>query len=136
MEFVNIIFGIIGLLIFGGVAYYLYTRNDKGDFVYNDEYRTVVRTKENSLILFYVTWCPYSQDALKTWNIIKNKYNNEKHLIIFSEIDCDKESELANTYNIKEYPTIILVKDGKNYEYDANLSEDSLHLFINTVMGK
>jgi len=136
MGFVNIIFGIIAVLIFGGVAYYLYTRTDTGDFVYNDEYRTTPHTKENSLILFYVTWCPHSQDALKTWNIIKNKYTNEKHLIVFSEVDCDKQSELANTYNIKEYPTIILVKEGKNYEYDANLSEDSLNLFINTVMGK
>ena len=136
MGIVNIIIGIIVAIILGGVAYYLYSSNIKSDFVYNDEYRTSPQEKENSLILFYVTWCPHSQDAFKKWTEIKHKYKNPKHTILFSEIDCDKNSDIANKYNIKEYPTIILVKDSKNYEYDANLSEDSLELFINTVMGK
>lgn len=135
MGIVNIIIGIIVAIILGGVAYYLYSSNKKNDFVYNDEYRTT-ENKENTIILFYVTWCPYSQDALKKWIDIKHKYKNPKHTILFSEIDCDQNSDIANTYNIKEYPTIILVKDSKNYEYDANLSEDSLELFINTVMNK
>jgi thioredoxin-like negative regulator of GroEL len=136
MDAVNIIVGIVVFIILGGVAYYMYTRNKKNEFVYNDEYRTTSQKTENSLILFYVTWCPHSQDALKKWNEIKYKYKNPKHIILFSEIDCEQNSDVANTYNIKEYPTIILVKDSKNYEYDANLSEDSLELFINTVMGK
>ena len=136
MSTVNIIIGIIVIIFFGGIGYYSYMRSLKSDFVYNDEYRTNIRSKEGELILFYVTWCPHSQDALTKWNVIKRKYNNLKHTISFSEIDCDKQSESAHKYNIKEYPTIILVKDSKNYEYDANLSEDSLYLFINTVMGE
>jgi thioredoxin-like negative regulator of GroEL len=136
MEMITIIVGFIVFIILGGVTYYLYTRNIKSDFVYNDEYRTTPQGKENTIILFYVTWCPHSQDAYKKWIEIKNKYKNPKHTILFSEIDCDKNSDIANNYHIKEYPTIILVKDSKNYEYDANLSEDSLELFINTVMGK
>lgn len=136
MSTVNIIIGLIVLIIFGGMAYYLYARKSKNDFVYNDEYRTNIRTKGGDLILFYVNWCPHSQDALTKWNVIKNKYTHPHHSIVFSEVDCEKNSEIATNYNITEYPTIILVKDSKNYEYDANLSEDSLNLFINTVMGK
>jgi thioredoxin-like negative regulator of GroEL len=132
----NIIIGIIVIIIFGGIAYYLYSRNFNNNFVYNDEYRNINRSKEGRLILFYVNWCPHSKESLDKWNIIKNKYNNPNHTILFSEVDCEKDSEIANNYNIKEYPTIILVKDSKNYEYDANLSEDSLNLFINTVMRK
>ena len=100
----------------------------------NDEYKSTSTVKEGNLILFYVTWCPHSQEALNKWNGIKDKYKNPDYTISFSESDCDKYSEVANKYNITEYPTIILVKDSKNYEYDANLSEDTLNLFINTVM--
>ena len=55
-------------------------------------------------------------------------------IINFSEVDCEKYSQMANQYKITEYPTIILTNKSINYEYDANLSEDSLQLFINTVM--
>jgi thioredoxin-like negative regulator of GroEL len=56
--------------------------------------------------------------------------------VSFTEIDCDKESAYADSFNIKEYPTIILLKGDKKYIYDANLSEDTLDLFINTIMNE
>ncbi len=133
MSMLNVLVGFIIFIIFGGVGYYLYNRK-KNEFVSNDEYKSTSTTKEGNLILFYVTWCPHSQEALNKWYGIKEKYKNSEYTIVFSETDCDKYSEVANNYNIKEYPTIILVKDSKNYEYDANLSEDTLELFINTVM--
>ena len=134
MSVYQILIGIIVFIILGGVGYYLYTRKTKHDFVSNDEYKSSDSVKEGNLILFYVNWCPHSREALNKWNDIKSKYNNPDYTISFSETDCDKYSELADTYNVKEYPTIILVKNSKNYEYDANLSEDTLNIFINTVM--
>jgi len=133
MSMIDIMVGIIVFILCSGLAYYLYSRK-KSKFVKNDEYKENDTKQQGSLILFYVNWCPYSQDALTKWETFKYKYNNPKFIIDFSETDCDKYSEVANKYNITEYPTIILVKDSKNYEYDANLSEDSLNLFINTVM--
>jgi len=130
----NLIILIIVTIIGSGIAYYLYKKNPN-QFVTNNEYVTP-DLKQIQLILFYVTWCPHSQAALKKWNDIQTSIANEHPncVIDFSAIDCDKNSEMANTFNIKEYPTIILVKGVTRYEYDANLSEDTLNLFINTVM--
>jgi thiol-disulfide isomerase/thioredoxin len=131
----NIWIILIGLIIITGISYYIYNNKiDTSIFIPNDEYRTDDSLPEGDIILFYVNWCPHSQTALTTWNNIKKKYNNKNYIINFSEIECDKNPDLANEYSIKEYPTIILVKNKLNYEFDANLTETSLNLFINTVM--
>jgi thioredoxin-like negative regulator of GroEL len=132
---VNIIIFIIITIIGAGIVYYLYKPKNK--FVTNNEYvDTETGAREIQLILFYVNWCPYSQTALTEWNKIQSNIAtaNPKYVIDFTEIDCDKNSEMANSFKIKEYPTIFLVKGVTRYEYDANLSEKTLNLFINTVM--
>ena len=40
---------------------------------------------------------------------------------------------MATEFNIKEYPTIILVMNNKKYVYDANLSELTLNKFLQAV---
>lgn len=125
------------LCIIGGVIVYYMYRPNPNKFVPNNEY-TDNKNTEIQLILFYVTWCPHSQKALADWEKMKSNISsaNSKYIIDFNTIDCEKESELAKTYNVTEYPTIFLVRGLKKYEYDANLSEDTLNLFINTVMKK
>jgi thioredoxin-like negative regulator of GroEL len=115
------------------------TKKDKNKFVTNNEFNLTKNT-DSVLMLFYVDWCKYSKNTITTWdeitnNITDNKYNN-KYKISFKKIDCDKEQELATMYKIKEYPTIILVNNDKKYIYDANLSKDTLDLFIDTVLNK
>ena len=131
----NIIIVGVAFIIAGVIAYYLYNRKSS-KFVYNQEYVSGDTKPEGDLILFYVSWCPHSQAALTKWNVIKDKYTHPKHKIVFSETECEQYSEVAAKYNITEYPTIILIKDSKNYEYDADLNEDTLEIFINTVMNQ
>ena len=136
----NINLGIIliMLIITSCIAYfiyiYVYTRPDPKLYVPNNEFVSTDTLLEGDLILFYVTWCPHSQKALKDWDLFKKSYSNPEYSISFSEIDCDAQSKLAEKYKITEYPTIILVKNSLNYEYDANIQTDALNLFINTVM--
>jgi len=127
-------------IIFSGLAYYLYGFLYKPNtkFVTNNEYKDVNKSIEAGLILFYTTWCPHCKKTRDKWDTLKvnSKYKNSNYIISFTEIDCDKQSSYADTFNIKEYPTIVLVRGDKKYIYDANLSEESLDLFINTIMNE
>ena len=127
-------------IIFSGVAYYFYKKFVKpsNKFITNNEFKSVTNTTEAELILFHTIWCPHCKTTMDIWNTLKgnNKYNNKKYIVNFTEIDCDKESAYADSFNIKEYPTIILLKGEKKYIYDANLSEETLELFINTIMNE
>ena len=138
-NYLYIYINIIGMvIIFGIIAYNLYNNFYKKynkNFITNNEFKPNT-TIEVVVILFYVKWCKYSDSTKALWDVIKvsDKYNNNTFNITFIEVDCDTTNSLIDEYKIKEYPTIILVKDSLNYEYDANLSEESLNLFINTVM--
>ena len=132
---------IIGMvIIFGIIAYNLYNNFYKKynkNFITNNEFKSNTTT-EVVVILFYVKWCKYSESTKKLWDVLKvgDKYNNNKFNITFIEVDCDTTNSLIDEYKIKEYPTIILVKNDKKYIYDANLREDTFDLFVNTIMNE
>ena len=136
----NIILAIGIFIILSIVAYYLYKKFFKKNkaFITNNEFKDVNNVKEADLLLFYTLWCPHCNKAKETWEALKasNKYNTDKYVVSFKEIDCEKESAYADSFEIKEYPTIILLKGEKKYIYDANLSEETLDLFVNTIMNE
>ena len=41
---------------------------------------------------------------------------------------------MASDFNIKEYPTIILVMNNKKYVYNANLEKLTLNKFLQAVV--
>ena len=128
---------VVGLIIFGGIGYYMYNTynlNDPTKFIANNEYKPDPSLKEGTLILFYVSWCPHSKKTMDQWNIKKEGYKNDIYSIKFTEIDCEKYTQMADKYNITEYPTIILLKNDKKYIYDAEFDNNTFDIFINSVM--
>ena len=124
------------LVLFAGIAYYIYKSKqlDPNRFIANDEFKSVEQVKEVELMLFSVDWCPHCLTTRKVWDTFKTSYKPESFIVTYTEIDCDKYTNTADSYNITEYPTIILIKNDIKYIYDAEISSDSLELFINTVM--
>ena len=133
------LFYVIGLIIFSSIAYYMYNKintKDPTKFIANNEYKSADNVKEGSLILFYVSWCPHSKKTMDQWNLKKQGYKNDLYAMTFTEIDCDKYTQMADKYNITEYPTIVLIKNDKKYIYDAEFDNKTFDLFINSVMGE
>jgi thiol-disulfide isomerase/thioredoxin len=133
----NTIIIIGAIFIFITVGYFLYNTFYKvksTNFIENNEYKPSSNMPDSNLLLFYTSWCPHCKTTMDLWNKIKlqNKYPN----LTFVEVDCETNIATAESYNITEYPTIILVKNNKKYIYDANLSETTLDIFINTVTNK
>ena len=134
MNYIIIFMLLISFIIIAYFFYIYYAKIDPNKFSPNNELKSISTIKEGSLILFYVTWCPHCKVALDKWKGIKQSYKNTNYIITFSELDCDKFTNMADKYNITAYPTIILVKNDKKYIYDAELDSNALELFINTVM--
>ena len=124
------------LLIFGIISYYIYKSKqlDPNRFIANDEFKADDGLTEIELMLFSVDWCPHCLDTRKVWDSFKTTFIPVGFIIVYTEIDCDKYANTADSYKITEYPTIILVKNDKKYIYDAEISNDTLELFINTAM--
>lgn len=104
-------------------------------FIENNEYKILKEKKKGTLHLFYAKWCPHSKKALLTYETIKKLYlNHKKYDLTFNEIDAEQNIDMADSYNIDSYPTIVLTYKNKKYIYDANLEELTFKMFIETIM--
>jgi thioredoxin-related protein len=81
------------------------------------------------VILFHTSWCGYCNEYLSTIlpasnkNVFDTVASNLEPLgkITFEKADGDKSIELAGTFGVKSYPTIVGVdKNGKNWIYQCN----------------
>jgi len=87
---------------------------------------------EAVLYFFYTDWCPHSQTAKPIMTNFKNKttggINGIK--VIHKHIDCDKEPEFADKFDVKGYPSIKLQYKSKVYDYDAKPDVNTLSQFL------
>ena len=131
----------IGLaILFVGVAVYLtknYFKKQKerdNNFIENKEYNTKHSgNPDGDFYIFYTQWCPYSKNAMNVYDSIRESYNSDKLSLNFINIDCDKDKDVANKYNIKDYPSYVLEYKGKKYVYDTNLKEETFYKFVEYV---
>jgi thiol-disulfide isomerase/thioredoxin len=98
------------------------------------------------ILFFTVTWCPHCQKAKNPWEDFKTKYHNSKTLkgrrIVCQEHDAtlDESGEstpasietglLVAKYKVQGYPTIIMLKDGEQIDFDAKITTYSLEKFV------
>ena len=120
------------------ITYFIYKNylldKIKPNYVENKEF---INKKVDSveLYLFYTDWCPHCKSAKPIWEDLKNTttmINNVK--INYIDVNCEKEKELAERFNIEGYPTIKLVKDNQVIEYDAKPEKETLILFLNKFL--
>ena len=67
-----------------------------------------IEEKDEAVVLFYATWCPFSQRFLPIFEEY-SKNNPEECLSVI----VDEEPEVCEEYAIEYYPTVIMFKKGK-----------------------
>ena len=129
---VSLIFIIIGIVFFIKYVKPFLNRKyvDNREFLPKDN-----ANKSATLYFFYTDWCPLSKKALVEWNAFKEEFgkSNNGINVNFIDVDCDKDTDTADRFNITEYPTIKLVFNEKIYEYDAKPDRVILHKFLNEI---
>ena len=68
---------------------------------------------------------------------LKEEYDGKSfngYKIIFTQIDGEENTDLADKFKIEGYPTIKLVKGNQVIEYDAKPSIEHLKEFLNSTL--
>jgi thiol-disulfide isomerase/thioredoxin len=94
------------------------------------------------LYFFYADWCPHCTRAKEQggpWHIFKSRNGEQviknNTVIDIKEVDCtDGNESMVKEYNVKGYPTILLVKNGNHYLYDTKPDADRIEEFIDKVV--
>jgi thiol-disulfide isomerase/thioredoxin len=68
----------------------------------------ILSSKDKTYVLFYASWCPFSQMFLPIFKAYEKDNPTECLSILI-----DDKPELCDKYSVEYYPTIILFKKGR-----------------------
>jgi len=132
-----VLFSVAGLYI-----YRRYVASASNPYVTNNEFiqkgspgSANVATAD--IYFFYTEWCPHCKTAKPIWAEFKNKMSGKEVngvKLNFFEVDCDKDTETSDKFNVKGFPTIKMMKGNQIIEYDAKPSVANLVEFVNTSL--
>jgi len=67
-----------------------------------------IKAKDKAFVLFYASWCPFSQRFLPIFKEYAKSHPNDCLSVMI-----DFKLELCDKYGIEYYPTVLLFKNGK-----------------------
>src|SRR4030043_457316 len=67
-----------------------------------------IKNRDRAFVLFYATWCPFSQRFLPIFE--EYSKSNPKECL---SVIVDEEPDVCEEYAIESYPTVIMFKNGK-----------------------
>ena len=81
-----------------------------------------------TMVLIKSETCPFCVNFKGDWDKLKSDYGDKYE---FVEFDTLEDRDEVKKWNIQYVPTIFLLKDNKNIEFDGNANFDSVKEFIN-----
>jgi len=67
-----------------------------------------IKNKDKAFVLFYATWCPFSQRFLPIFEEYSNTHPKECLSVV-----VDEAPDVCEEYAIEFYPTVIMFRKGK-----------------------
>lgn len=88
------------------------------------------------LIKFYAPWCGHCRRLEPTWNDLGKFYENDDGIKI-AKIDCTENSAECSKFEVRGYPTLLLIKDGKKIEkYQGGRDLEAFKKYITAKMSQ
>ena len=91
----------------------------------------------NILYIFYADWCGYCKrakpDFEKVASHLKSNKINGKEIEV-KMVNGDNEPEVTKEFDVKGYPTVILVKDNRKYTYEGSRTDSEMLSYLESMM--
>ncbi|XP_066581496.1 thioredoxin domain-containing protein 5 homolog [Prorops nasuta] len=87
-------------------------------------------------VKFYAPWCGHCQKLAPTWEELANSLKNDNSISI-SKVDCTQHRSVCGQFDIKGYPTLLWIEDGKKIDkYTGQRNHEELKLYVETMLDK
>ena len=152
MPYSKMLLTVFLLVMFILVAVYAYNKYGK-KILKTRQFTDVANEPETpneiEIAMYTVDWCPHCKNAKPEWGLFTgdtefkepsgylpdrvNGYN-----VKYLTVDCTNDSEPTisermQKYGVDSFPTVIMVKDGKKYDFDAKVTKSNLDQFVGAV---
>lgn len=121
-------------------TYYVKQKNDK-NAVFKDVANANRQSTDVMIYFFNVDWCPHCKKAKPEWDKFKNKMNGKEvngYKLNCVDMNCTEETpeitRVINEYHIEGYPTVKMLKDGEQFDFDSKITTESLEVFVETMV--
>jgi thiol-disulfide isomerase/thioredoxin len=129
-----LIFLIVSIFAYKNFYDYFSSANTMGSDVAN----TGIANPVAKLMLFHVDWCPHCVKAMPEWQSFCSEYNGKivnGYLVQCLDNNCTENENvdtkvLMDDYSISSFPTVVLIKENKRYDFDAKITRYSLEQFV------
>lgn len=99
-----------------------------------DNFNTHV-AKGKHFIKFYAPWCGHCQKLAPVWDDLADSLEHDISVSI-SKIDCTKYRPTCQEFEVKGYPTLLWIEDGKKVEkYSGGRSHVDLKKYVEKMAG-
>jgi len=79
--------------------------------------------------LYYAEWCGHCQRFKPEWAKLKEEL--EKKGMKWAEYESEKDGQKMEEENIKGFPTIVIIMNGKKNEYNGQRTASDIMSFVN-----
>ena len=81
----------------------------------SENFTQVVSSSELMLVEFYAPWCGHCKRLAPDYS--KAAKDLKDHGIALAKVDATQETDLAKQFEVTGYPTLKVMRSGKDYEY-------------------
>uniref|UniRef100_A0A182J3K1 Thioredoxin domain-containing protein n=1 Tax=Anopheles atroparvus TaxID=41427 RepID=A0A182J3K1_ANOAO len=86
-------------------------------------------------VKFYAPWCGHCTKLAPAWEELARSLEHERDLRV-SKIDCTQYRPICTDFEVKGYPTLLWIEDGKKIEkYTGPRSHDDLKAYVAKMAG-
>ncbi|KYN22709.1 Thioredoxin domain-containing protein 5 [Trachymyrmex cornetzi] len=87
-------------------------------------------------VKFYAPWCGHCQKLAPTWDELANSLRNDD-VVSISKIDCTQHRIICGQFDIKGYPTLLWIEEGKKVDkYTGQRTHEELKAYVSMMLGK
>lgn len=86
--------------------------------VKTEEFEAVLETAPLAMIDFWADWCGPCKMLSPTVEALAEQYDGK---VLVAKINVDEEPELARTFGVMSIPTVVFLKNGREFDRKVGL---------------